>query len=1048
MFLSVLRVCLPLVTSDPQPFMRYPDVHGDLVTFSCEGDIWVGDLRTGHADRLTTDAGNEDSPSFSPDGTQIAFHGEYDGLRGAYVMPTTGGSVKRLTYAMNFRSVTGWTPDGSAVLFRKTGTPTNYEYWTAPTGKGIYKRIPLEFASHVWFGPNVDTYCFTRFNRWSSAWFHYIGGMSNQIWVHRNGRFSQITNLAGTSEYPVWCGDRIYFANEQAGKWTLQSISPDGGKPKLEAGPFNVELRELSTDGKQVIFEKGREVQIFDPATHTFKQVNFELKSDVIHTRGFRVNAEEFVTDASLSPSAKRLLVESRGQIVTLPVGEGEARVWKAKPGVRFQHPVMSTDAKSVAYVSDEDGEQQIWIASADGTNPRKLTSGKRQIKSIHWSPDSKWLTYFDTHMRLYVISATGGAPKEIAHYSDFFASPLHNFSPDSKWIVYSRNAMHTANRQIEIFDVEKGVSRTISDGIADDFSPAFSVDGKWIAFLSQRNIQLRDDVVLNQMNTGNMTMAYLIPLKSNTKDPFSLTDPAESPDAKPAETKPDDAFRIDWDGLYDRRIELPIAPGNYSQINVVKDRVIFAGGGAINSFDLGSKRAGVITSGGGFELSKDGSKMFVILGFPFRVVDTASNDIPATAGQIGFGALQLEIDPVAEWKQMYWDAWRLLRDYFYVENMHGVDWNAIGQKYAAFLPSVRSRAELDELIRWMQGELGSSHQYNTTGDSRNIKPRVTVGYLGIGLTMDSGKLKISRIIKGDGFRPSERSPLANPSLGVKEGMYLLQVGGEDVESETEVYDHLLGRVGQTVSLTVNDKPMMTGARVIYVKPVANEERMKYVDWVAKNREYVNKASKGRIGYLHLAAMSAGDMADFVKQYFPQRNKEALIIDARFNNGGYIQTFINNVLGTKLSGYFNLRGSREPWTRQGDVFLGPKCCLINEFAISCGEEFPHRFKDLGIGPLIGRRTMGGEVGSSPGWALVDGGVVNVPAYGMFVPGKGWVIEGAGVSPDIDVPSDPNLWVLGKDAQLDAGVAAMLDALKKNPVKWPVPPADRVRVGKS
>ncbi|MBS1714467.1 MAG: PD40 domain-containing protein [Armatimonadetes bacterium] len=1037
-------IALPFILMAPTlqgpPFLRYPDVHGDMVAFSCEGDVWIGDLKTGGARRLTSDPGLEDNPVFSPDGKTVAFHAEYDGFRGAYVMPVEGGAPKRVTPAMEFRAVTGWTPDGKSVVYRRIGIPESYVYESVPVAGGAPKRVPLEFASHVWFGPTQDDFTFTRFLRWSTAWFHYIGGMSNQIWVHRNGQFKQLTDLEGTNEYPVWCGSRIYFVNQEGAKFTLMSVEASGGRPKKEAGPYDVEMRELSTDGTKVVYEKGRDVEVFDPATGKTSAVTFDLQSDLVHTRPYTVAAQDYSVDATLTPGAKRALVETRGQIVSLPVGEGEARLWKAKPGARLQQARMSPDAKKVAYVSDESGEQQVWVSDADGTGAKKLSDGKRQVMSLVWSPDGKWIVTYDSRMRLGALNVATGEDKEIARFTGSWRGPVVSFSPDSKWVAFDRTVLHTSISQIELYELETGQSKVVGDGTSDDTGVAFSQDGKWLAFLSNRELGVNNDPILNQLNLGKTGIAYIVPLKADTKSPFAVMDPEESEPKK--EDKKDEPFRIDWDGLYERRIELPVN-GTYTRIAMVGNRVLFAGEGNVTYYDIAAKKGGTVTPGGGFELSKDGSKLLVGRGRTFRVVDSTGSDLPPTAGVLSFGGLRLQIEPLTEWKQIFWDAWRLSRDYFYVENMHGNDWDAIGAKYSAMLPSVRSRPELNELIRWMQAEIGSSHQYLGGGDGRNVKPRLAASYLGVDYAAEGTKIKVSHIVRGDGYRASERSPLADPSLGVKDGMFLLKVGGEPVSSVMDVSDALVGRAGQVVSLTFAKDATGVGAFTVYVKPVADEGRMRYVEWVANNRKYVEKASGGRVGYLHLAAMGDDDMSDFIKQYFSQRNKEALIVDDRFNNGGYIQTLVNNVLGAKVSGYFNMRNSREPWSRQSDAFIGPMCCLINEFAISCGEEFPHRFKDLGLGPLIGRRTMGGEVGSSPGWPLVDGGVINVPNYGMFT-GKSWVIEGAGVSPDIDVPSDPGAWVKGTDPQLDVAVKSMLEALKKKPVQWPQQPPDRVR----
>jgi tricorn protease len=1043
---------LSLALLRSEPILRDPDVHGDRAVFACEGDIWLGDVRTGKAVRLTRDAGNEDRPRFSPDGTMIAFHGEYDGIRGAYVMPTSGGAPRRITPAMDFRSSTGWTADGRHVVYRKSGYPTNYEYWLAPLEKGAAKRLPLEFASHVWMGPTDDQFVFTRFNRWYAAWFHYIGGMQNQVWRYDGKSFRQITQTPGTNEFPVWVGKDCYFVNENEGRFTLMAVPVDGGKPKAVAPPSELEIYELSTDGKRVVYCRGLGIELYDPATGKARKLEFQLESDLIHTRPYRVQAQDHVVRGSLTPGAKRVLAETRGQIVSLPAGDGEARVWMAKPGTRLQRPAMSPDGSQVAYVSDEAGEQRVWLARADGSDPKPLTASRpRQITGLQWSPDGKWLAMSDSLNVLSLVDTATGAEKAVVDVPGSWFGVQSDFSPDSKWLVYSANIDNTDFGAIELYEVATGKKTRVSDGFAHDFAPVFSLDGKWLAFLSRRELGVRGDAVLNQLNTGATVVPCLLPLQASTPNPFAEKDTNEE-EKKPEppkdesaakEAKPADPPQPELAGLYGRRVELPLV-GNYGQIAVVGGRVLLAGDGGITFYDLEPKKGGRVTPGGGFQLNKDGSKMLIQTGSAFRVVDTKGADLPGDAGAVSWGALQLQIQPLEEWRQMFWDAWRLLRDYFYVANMHGLDWQSVGDKYAAMLPSVRSRSELDMLIRWMQGELGSSHQYLSSGDVQDIKPRVAAGFLGIDLALDKGALKITNIVKGDGFRTAERSPLADPSLGVTEGMCLLKVGGESVASETEVYDRLLGRAGQVVSLTVASNPGGEGAKTVYVRPMRDERRIRELAWVQKNRDYVAKASNGRIGYVYMRAMGGGDMSDFIRQYFPQRDKEALVIDVRFNNGGWVQSIINRILADKLTGWFNMRNSRTPWSRQGDVFLGPMACLINEFSISCGEEFPHRFKDLGRGPLIGRRTMGGEVGSSPGWPLADGGVVSVPNYGMFTR-DGWVIEGEGVKPDIDVPSDPNAWVAGKDPQLDRAVKHLLDELARKPVQWPKIPPDRVRI---
>ncbi len=1038
-------------------FLRFPDLHGDRVVFQREGDLWLGDLATGRAVRVTTDPGLESFPRFSPDGTQLAFRGQYDGGNDVFVMPVAGGPPKRLTYNFGFGQVSGWTPDGKDVVYRFGNTPYAWQAHTVPAAGGAPTRLPLEFVSDLAFGGD-GRFAFTRFIRWNSAWFFYTGGMANQVWVGdpKAKRFRALTDLPGTNEFPHWAGDRVYFVNEDKGRFRIMSVPSDGGRPKVEAGPYDVEIRHLNGDAQRLVYEKGTVLEVLDLGTGRATEPRFDLDSDLRYTRPYDVPAQDAASFASLTPTGKRVLVEARGQIVSLPVGEGEARVWKAQDGVRLRRPMMSPDARRVAYTSDEGGQDNVWVADADGSGAKRLTGDSEgQLTTMAWSPDSAWLTVQDSAGRLRLIDAASGRETVVTTHGSTWNGVPTSFSPDSKWLAYTRPTDFAGVSQVHVFEVATGRSTLVSDGMAEDSQVSFSRDGRFLAVLTNRAINLAFDPFQDTLTASNPTVVKLYRLRADVADPFAPEDPEEKAkeDPKPADAPKEEpkkpaepTFSIEFEGMAGRRVEVPVPAGGYGQVAVVGDRVLVAGDGRVSFYDLKAKQFGTVVEGaGGFQLSADGTKLLVGAAGALRVVDVTGRDQRADAGRVAFGGLNLRIDPRAEWTQIYWDAWRLSRDYFYVANMHGADWPAVGRKYAQYLPAVRHRSELNELIRWTQSELGSSHQYLGGGDEQNLKRLRQAASLGIDVEPDaSGYYRISRIVRGDGYRTGERSPFADPSLGVTEGTYLIEVAGVPARVGEDFMARLVGRAGQVVTVKVNDRPSAEGAKTVRVRPVGSDERMRYLDWVRQNREYVTKASGGRVGYVHLDAMGNGDFADFLKQYYPQRDKDALLIDTRFNTGGWVQDIINRILARRLTGFFNQRNNPRGFTRQSDYFPGPMATLQNEFNFSCGEEFPHRFRDLKLGPVIGRRTGGGEVGSSPGWPLVDGGVISVPNYGMYTEKDGWVIEGPGVEPDIDVPSDPNLFVQGKDPQLDRGVAWLLDELKRRPPVRPKAPADPVR----
>lgn len=1028
--------------------MRSPDIHGDQVVYTCEGDLWLGDLTNRKAIRLTRDVGTEMDARFSPDGSMVAYDGELDGIREVYVMPVTGGAPKRLTYLNESAEVVDW-KDSHTIVFRAH----NYPSYTAPTLFTVDisgdepKRLPLEFASMATFAPDGNRFTFSRYQRFTNAWFRYQGGLKNPVWIGDLGAmdFKQIYDGPGSCEFPTWLGDRIYFCTQENGDWLLGSVKTDGSgaRHEIPASPF--ELRFLQGDGKRLVFERGLGIEVFDPATAKATPARFEMVSDLLHTRPFMVPAETAVVASSIGPTGKRLLVETRGQLVSLPVKDGDSKVVLAKDGVRYRYPKYSPDGKKIAYFSDESGEMELCVCDPDGSNPKTLTHRKDwELDRIVWAPDSKSIAYTTNagEIRLFDLSVDTDT---LAFKGDVLSwqAADFDFSPDSKWLVINDLDLWLNIRFLSLYEIGTGKLTRVSNGLVEDMCPRFSNDGKYLAFLSRRNLSLTGDDIQNHMDLSKDVKAYALTLTGDEPSPVKTGDDEEgAAESKAPAAKP---FRIDLEGLYGRFVELPIPPGFYDRLEFADNRVLVHDQveNDIRFYDLKSKKAGTLaTSAPSMQISDDGKHVLIPTGASLRVMDSAGeND-----AKVGFAGLQLRIDPKAEWKNMYWDAWRHIRDYFYVANMHGADWPAIGQKYAAMLPSVRSRDELDLLIRWMQGDLSISHSFLSGGDVRSLLQPAHPSFLGADLEpAENGFYRIKHILRGMNFDAAERSPLAEPGLGIKEGDYLIEVGGRAAKVGTSWREALLGRAAQLVTIKINSTPSETGARSLQIKPAASEVRMRWWDWVEGRKEYVDKASGGKLAYVYLRAMVTDDMADFIRQYFPQRGKQGLVMDVRFNTGGLISDFIITILKQKGLAFWNQRNTSVPWTRQGDFFPGPMACLENEFCYSDGEEFPYYFRAMKLGPVIGRRTRGGEVGSDPAWVLADGGRVNVPNYGMFSPEKGWVIEGHGVDPDIEVLSDPNAWARGKDPQLDKAIDVLLDDISKHPFKRPVFPPDPVKV---
>ena len=1015
--LPVLFILLSRAGAEPTPLLRMPDIHGDQAIFICEGSLWVGSVKTGETYRLTSDSSIASQPKFSPDGSKIGFTAEYNGHREVYVIPTSGGAPQRITYLNRRSEMLDWSPDGRRILFRAQGPTYFFETWTAPSGGGIPTRFPLEFASDVSYSPDGLHIAFTRFSRSYEPWFGYEGGKKNDIWTGdlQTLRFSQAFSAVGTSEWPVWSPKGICFVNDENGRFSVRRVPAAGGASEVLAGPYPSEIRDLHSDGRSLIYERGTSLEILDLSSGAKRELQFHLHSDLRHTLPYQVSAQDWVGGASMSPNGQRVLVEARGHLLSLAVGEGAVDTPLWRPSARLLSPSYSPDGRRIAYISDESGEQQLYVASANGDSPAQITHGQdRQLKSLEWSPDGKLIALTDSQTRLVLVNVSTGNEK-LMQRGDGWDPPKWGFSPDLRWLVCERVTKPFMMRALEIHDLETGVTTQLGDGLWHDFAPRFSTDGRFIAFLSRRNLAVREDPVQYQVDTQDVNKVFLLTANDEVVSPLTprQTQPFGTLDSKPAASS---ALQVD--GLYRRVIEVPLPARDYTQVEVNGHRVFALASGSLYYYDLVSKAQGLVTGEvDTFQISSDGVHLMLRRGSAIRVIESAWTDQAVDANRLSFGNAQLTIEPPQEWKEIYWDAWRLIRDYFFEPTMRGLDWKKVGDRYARYLPLLRSRDELNELIRWLLAELHVSHAYASGGDfGRAPNPAPAPGFLGAELTETAeGYYRISKIYTGDGSSEAYRSPLAEPGLKVKEGDYLISIGGVAAKPGSHFLDALLGRVGQPVELQVNERPSREGARTILIRPVESEQRMRYYEWVKSNRAYVNRISGGRIGYLHLPDLQEFGMEEFLKNFFPlTASKQAIIIDDRFGGGGFESENVIRLLNDKLANYFIYRNSEDRlYSRQYGAFSGPLLMVTNEFAGSNSEEIVYHFKKLKLGTVVGRRTWGGLVGNAPGWPLIDGGKVGVPNYGAFMDGK-WIVEGRGVEPDVDVPSDPNEWPKGKD----------------------------------
>lgn len=1037
--------------AEPGAFLAQPDVHGDHVVFTREGDLWLGALSTGKAKRLTRHEGIETRARFSPDGRTIAFTGQYEGTNQLYVMPVDGGLPKRVTNHLATALLEGWTPDGQNLLYTSPDWNFSYKPYLAPLAGGT-RDLPIQYLGQGGFDATGAKLAFTRWPTVSGgAWFRYQGGAKNEIWVGDLTalRFTKAFSADGACQFPRWVGDRIYFVREENATFSVGSIRPDGKDYKRHAGPYPVEVFDLETDGKSLVYVKGNELERLDLGSGRTSKVEFDLNSDLIHTKPFKANAAAFVGGLSIGPTGKRVMLEARGQILSVPAKEGAVEHILGRSGVRYELPTLSPDGSKLAYVSDETREQQVYVADKDGKNPVQITKdGGRQLDSIKWSPDGKWLAIGDSESRLRLIKADGSEERLVTTARREITALAHSFSPDSKWLAFvdQKPWVQQSILRVHLHNIEAGTSHPVSDGFFSENAPAFSRDGKFLVMLSRRSVAPEYDALYSQLASNAKDEVFLVALRKSVKSPFlqeNDEEPVKKAEEKPAEKpadKPAEETGIDLDGIGKRIIKVPLPAGLYTQVEMVGNRVIAAGDGAIHFYDIAAKRAGRIISGQAFELSADGKKLLVA-GGGFRVVDVTATDLPPTTPAINLAPIKVDVDPVKEWEQIFWDAWRLCRDYFYVRNLHGADWDAIGRKYAAMLPHVRARNELTELIRWMQAELSAGHSFRAAPANPPVSTAVAQGYLGIATEAADGYHRVTRVYDGMGL--GNASPLAEVGVGVEPGTYLISVAGVPATSDSDYTLALGDKVGQVVAVQVNDKPSKEGARTVYVRAISatNQRTLWAMDEVKLRKEAVDKMSGGKVGYMFLPAMGDPDYGLFTQFWFPQLDKEAILIDIRGNNGGYIGGVLVNILRKETYMRRSQRNSVEAGTRYHDSFEGHLGVIINEESYSDGEGFPNRFKHAGLGPLIGKRTFGALVGSAPMWPLVDGGGIQVPRYGNWRDNEGWVVEGPGVPPDIEVDSDPNDYARGIDTQLTKAVEEMMKRIAAKPIQRPVQPAD-------
>jgi tricorn protease len=1096
---GLLAVGVPAPAQGPgTPFMRRPDIHGDNVVFSSEGDLWLGSLTAGTARRITTDSGTEIWPRFSPDGKSIAFTASYDGGTDIYVMSLEGaGMPKRLTWDPMGARALGWTPDGSAVLFRsrRQSPERKARLWSVPLKGGVPSLYAIPKAEHAALAPDGNRVAYVPVSAEWNNWFRYQGGQADDIWLAdlKAKTFRRLTTDPGVDTTPIWLGEAIYFVSERTGVANLWKLDPATGLQTQVTHFTDAPVRYPETDGRRIVFQHGYGIALYEPETGQARDIVFRMDTDRIHARPDRVPVAGSWRDMALGPTGKRLLLEVRGQLVSAPADEGDIRTVVNWPGARAQYASWSPDGKQIAFVSDASGEEQIWVQNTTGNpEPRQVTKDHvGPLGVIRWSPTGEYLVTSDREMRILLVHVKTGAVRLVDQsdrggtYDSINFSA--RFSPDGKWLTFTR-VEDNWNVAVYLYEIATKKLVPITTKAFSSSSPAFDTNGKFLYFLSDRNLNPEPSNLGAGISFNKPTRVYAVALASDTESPWLVRNAeegeekkdekkeepakpepakdtaAKAPAKKPvpkapskpgpaAEEKPADKpklpeVKVDAEGIAERVFEVPVAPDRYVGVEPVDGRLLLlvgAEGTQLRAFGTKDPKKRDVTTilerVDRLDISFDRKKMAVAVGREIGVFGTDSGRINLADGKVDLGNAVVVVNPPDEWKQILNESWRIARDFFYAPNMHGVDWPAVRSKYTPWLASLGDRSELNEILGDLIAELNTGHAYVGGGATPPTGRRVSMGYLGADLEPDpSGKAyRIVKLFKGDGYDAASRSPLLAPGLKVKEGDYILAVGGVPVSADEDIQSLLVGTAGQVTALTVNSKPSLEGSRQVRIRPLASEDKARYADWVASRAEYVRRNGGENLGYVHIPDMGDGGLLEWAKQYYHQSiEKDGLVLDVRNNGGGWIQAMLLLQANSKPIAWFKPRYGA-PWTRWSWGTSGHLVALCNENSGSNAEEFVDNFQRLKMGAVIGKRTWGGEVGSGGGYTLVDGGEIYIPNYAMFSPEGKWLVEGTGAIPDIEVDDDPNLVLQGKDPQLDQAIAYLKQKIAAEPVVRPVIP---------
>ena len=1105
-FMVVVFALPTAAQSDPPLLLRFPAVSKTQIVFNFAGDLWIVSRDGGEARRLTSGIGDETYPSFSPDGTMVAFTGEYDGNRDVFVIPAAGGVPRRLTFHPGENDVLGWTPDGKKILFATWANSFMHfedQLYTVPVEGGFPTQLPIPIAAEAQFSPDGSHLVYVPHIQWQQAWKRYRGGQTTPIWIAdlKDSSITRVPRDNSNDHYPMWVGDTIYFLSDRNGPASLFAYDTRTKQVTEALHSDGLDFKTASAGPDAIVIEQFGALQLYDLNTHQAKNISIRVTGDIDTVRPHFAKVDpKRIQNFGISPTGARAVFEAWGEIFTVPTDKGDIRNLTHSPAVADRDPAWSPDGKSIAYFSDQSGEYELCIRGQSGLGDvRHINLGDPPsfFYSPTWSPDSKKIAYSDKRLNLWFVDLDNPKPRLVDTdlFGGFGPTQLSQiWSPDNKWIAYVKQ-LPSGQHAVFVYSLDQGKVSQITDGMSDALYPAWDKNGKYLYFTASTDVALTTAGLDMSSDEHRVSRAaYVAVLSKDEKSPLAPESDEEKPkeekkaepekdkskdqspekakdknkdkkSADPAKDSKDDkdkdkdkdkkeepvVVKIDFDGISQRILSLPIPPRNYVNLVTGKTGVLFLSEAplviteddqqnlpqTIQKFDLSKRKLDkFLEEINDYTVSFDGEKVLYRKGDAWI---TASADEPPAPGgppKPGLGPLKLDgwevfVEPRAMWKQIYNETWRIERDFFYDPRYHGLDLAKVKKKYEPYLESIASRSELTYLFQECLGEMTVGHMFVGGGEQPEPK-KLKGGLLGADYTLENGRYRVAKVYDGENWNPGLQAPLTQPGVNVKAGDYILAVNGRELHASDNLYSFFEETAGKQVALKVGANPDGKDSREVTVVPVESEENLRHLAWIEGNRRQVDQATGGRVAYVHVPNTAGAGYTSFNRYFFSQVGKEAVIVDERFNEGGQLADYIIDHLRRPLMSKVVTREGRD-WSSPSEAIYGPKVMIINEMAGSGGDALPWYFRKAGLGPLIGKRTWGGLVGIGGYPQLIDGGGVTAPRAAIYGLQGDWEVENHGVPPDYEVDLEPAAWRQGRDAQLDKAIEVVMQLLKEHPL---------------